>query len=217
MFGWAKFVGLRFWISRFSCFRKGNFLLRFRYHAIFKSWFRQNFLLKTKNSLWLYRCVSSALPSPYISLVLCLNESASQGLVLSSTFLLCSVYRRSSSQFQVNILHDPSLNLWYRFGLFAICWFTLFELKILEFRDLLLLLLLERAISVSQIALHCCTIWNLYLPSCKRCLKDWNFFNWFMLLSYTKIKDLLKILKHRNEHTVFPLYSCCLASWFLIY
>ena len=134
--------------------------------------FAKNFLLKTKNSLWLYRCISSALPSPYISSILCLNASASQGLVLFSMFLLYSVYRRSSSQFQVTILHDPSLNLWYRFGLLAICWFTLFELKILEFKDLLLLLLLEKALSVSQIALHCCTIWNLYLPSCKRCLKE---------------------------------------------
>ena len=33
MIGWAKFVGFRFWISRFSRFRKGNFPLRFRYHV----------------------------------------------------------------------------------------------------------------------------------------------------------------------------------------
>ena len=51
MFGWAKFVGLRFWISRFSRSRKRNFSLRFRYRAICKSWFHQYFLLKTKNSL----------------------------------------------------------------------------------------------------------------------------------------------------------------------
>jgi len=45
MLGWAKFVGLRFWISRFSRFRKGNFPLRFGYCTICKSWFRQYFLL----------------------------------------------------------------------------------------------------------------------------------------------------------------------------
>ena len=70
MIGWAKFVGLRFWISRFSPFRKSNFPLRFWYRAICKSWFRQYFLLKTKNKppvLSLYRCVSNTLPSPYIS------------------------------------------------------------------------------------------------------------------------------------------------------
>ena len=122
MFGWAKFVGLRFGISRNSRFKKGNFPLQFQYRAICKSRFRQKFLLKTKNSpvLSLYRC-GSFVPSPYISvaspLILCLNASASQGLVLSSTFLLCSVYRRSSSQFQVTVLHYPSLNFWYRFGL----------------------------------------------------------------------------------------------------
>ena len=132
--------------------------------------------------LSLYRCISNPFPS-YISSVLCLNASASQGLVLSSLFLPCSVYRRSSSQFQVTILHYPSLNLWYRFGL-LVCWFTLFELKILEFKDLLLLLTLVRALSVSQIALHCYTMWILYFPSCKCCLKDWIFFNWFMLLPY---------------------------------
>ena len=165
--------------------------------------------------LSLYRCVSSPLPSPYTSSILCLNASASQGLVLSSLFLPCSVYRRSSSQFQVTILHYPSLNLWYRFGL-LVCWFTLFELKILEFKDLLLLLTLVRALSVSQIALHCYTMWILYFPSCKCCLKDWIFFNWFMLPSYMKIKDLLRILKHRNEHTIFTLYSCCLTSRFII-
>ena len=112
MFGWARFVGLCFGISRNSRFKKGNFPLQFQYRAICKSRFRQKFLLKTKNSpvLSLYRCVSSPLPSPYISLILCLNASASQGLVLSSTFLLCSVYRRSSSQFQVTVLHYPSLN-----------------------------------------------------------------------------------------------------------
>ena len=115
MFGWAKFVGLRFGISRNLRFKKGNFPLQFQYRAICKSRFRQNFLLKTKYIL--YRCVSSPLTSPYISLILCLNASASQGLVLSSTFLLCSVYRRSSSQFQVTVLHYPSLNFWYRFGL----------------------------------------------------------------------------------------------------
>ena len=50
MFGWARFVGLRFEISRNSRFRKGNFPLRFRCRAICKSRFRQKFLLKTKNS-----------------------------------------------------------------------------------------------------------------------------------------------------------------------
>ena len=66
----------------------------------------------------------------YILSPLPLDSSVSQGLVLSSLFLLCFVYRRSSSRFQVTILHYPSLNLWYIFGLLA-CWFTLFELKIL--------------------------------------------------------------------------------------
>ena len=141
MFGWVKFVGLRFWINKFSRFKKGNFQLCFRYRAICKFWFLQYFLLKTKNSL-------QSSPFTVASPVLCLNASASKGLVLSSLFLLYSVYRRSSSQFQVTILHYPSLNLWYRFGLLE-CWFTLFELKILEFRDLLLLLLLVRALFVS--------------------------------------------------------------------
>jgi len=39
MFGWAKFVGLCFWICRFSRFRKGNFPLWFQNHAICKLWY----------------------------------------------------------------------------------------------------------------------------------------------------------------------------------
>ena len=126
-------------------------------------------MLKTKNSLWfgsnplpLLLCLQSSPFTIYISSVLCLNSSVSQGLVLSSLFLLCSMYRHSSLQFQVTILHYPYLNLWYRFGLLA-CWFTPFELKILELRDLLFV----AAAGKSSLYLTdnppwfcCCTLWT---------------------------------------------------------
>ena len=118
MFGWVKFVGLRFWISKISLFRKGNFPLRFQYRAICKSWFRQYFLLKTKNSLQSspFTVVSLVLSLHHISSVLCLNASVSQGLALFFVFALLHL-----SSFFIAIPGNysplPSLNLWYRFGL----------------------------------------------------------------------------------------------------
>ena len=118
------------------------------------------FWLKTENTLWLYAYPKSAPFTIYIYIYIYPQSSASKLISFTRIgsllwFLLCSVCRRSLSQFQVTILHYPSLNLWYRFGLLT-CWFTLFELKILEFRDLLLLLLmlLVRALFVSQIAFY---------------------------------------------------------------
>ena len=67
MFGYAKFVGLHFWISRFSRFRKGNFPLWFRYRDS-----TNIFCWKPKIASGLvpilspYCCASSPLPSPYI-------------------------------------------------------------------------------------------------------------------------------------------------------
>ena len=97
MFGWAKFVGLPFWISKFSRFRKGNFPLQFRYHAICKSWFCQYFLLKTKDSL-------QSSPFTITSPVLSLHHI----YILSSLPQLISFTRIGSLFFVFALLHVSS-------------------------------------------------------------------------------------------------------------